>query len=636
MNWNEVNKYLKKKIKFAGFKIGIENNKGDVRKGKDDDGHEWESKMYYAYGFFYGTRGKDKDHLDVYLGPKENSETVFIVHQNDPVKHKYDEDKVMLGFKDQSSARKAYLKQYDRPGFLGSITDMPIEEFRSKIFSKEFKGSMIKSMDQKELGLGIKVEQEHSDTFGMIETYYKKHNKLPPEEMVYASIAADHLEEFKDYYSRLKEMERKAKGKKEEESGKVPSKKVMIEFLKKNPNPNDEQLHEFAEGNGYNVHKTEKVLYSIATEAVKMKKSGIYISKGTGEIFFKTRGLPVGAKSKDGKRKKIAQNKWVPIKGEGKGIKEKVEKKKKPSHSETQKLVKLKGRYEKAIEQNLQTANHPENDEATKKKYMQIARINKKHLKEINSRLEGVDTTGALEDRMGKPKSKEISQEQQGKVVKDIHDYMKKYEYNKITDKKKAGDFADEFMDSHLGLPTNPKSMKPKHKEMRKIIMYATMSLGEAAKSTGRVMVGAASGGGAKELGEEAKKTGSEISKKESFQDQIKNVVAAFGKKSSWKSGSSLTKNDKKGYVNVTLYWKPSGRGKQAASEESSFRFLSNENKLIRMTDFGEPDTGADSVKKVSGIDEAIKIIKKETNKDKKAHGPEGRGRSRSGVYSYD
>ena len=43
-------------------------------------------------------------------------------------------------------AKKAYMKQYDRPGFLQSITVMDLEEFRSKILDPENKGKMIKSM----------------------------------------------------------------------------------------------------------------------------------------------------------------------------------------------------------------------------------------------------------------------------------------------------------------------------------------------------------------------------------------------------------------------------------------------------------------------------------------------------------
>jgi hypothetical protein len=136
---------LKDRYKFAGFDISIENKKGSVRSGTDKDGHEWHTKMHFDYGYIRGSEGTDGDHVDVYIGPDESSSYVYVVHQNDPVTGKYDEDKVMLGFSSMHDARMAYLKQYDRPGFLGNIDAMPIEEFREKVLSDKYHGKMIKS-----------------------------------------------------------------------------------------------------------------------------------------------------------------------------------------------------------------------------------------------------------------------------------------------------------------------------------------------------------------------------------------------------------------------------------------------------------------------------------------------------------
>jgi len=99
--------------------------------------------MNYDYGYIRGTVGKDKDHLDVYLGPDLESEKVFIVHQNYPVTGKYDEDKCMVGFGSGEDAKKAYLKQYDRPGFFGSMDEMDIKAFKAKIFDEKFKGKKL-------------------------------------------------------------------------------------------------------------------------------------------------------------------------------------------------------------------------------------------------------------------------------------------------------------------------------------------------------------------------------------------------------------------------------------------------------------------------------------------------------------
>ncbi|MDR1904383.1 MAG: hypothetical protein LBQ88_19130, partial [Treponema sp.] len=134
---------LQGRTKIHGMDISIENKKGSTRSGTDKDGHEWNVKMNFAYGYIRGAVGKDKDFLDCYIGPDPESDRVFIVHQNDPVTGSYDEDKVMLGFENKEAAEKAYLSQYDRPGFLGDIVEMGIEEFKDTIFDENNKGKRI-------------------------------------------------------------------------------------------------------------------------------------------------------------------------------------------------------------------------------------------------------------------------------------------------------------------------------------------------------------------------------------------------------------------------------------------------------------------------------------------------------------
>jgi len=71
-----------------------------------------------------------------------------------------------------------------------------------------------------------------------------------------------------------KGMGKKANGDEEEENkGPAPSEEDVIKFLKKHPSPRDEVFHEWAEENGFNVHKAEAVAYKIISDLVTKGRS---------------------------------------------------------------------------------------------------------------------------------------------------------------------------------------------------------------------------------------------------------------------------------------------------------------------------------------------------------------------------
>jgi hypothetical protein len=139
---------LQDRYGFAGLEISVENKKGSTRKGMDKDGHKWRCRMHFDYGYVRGSEGVDGDHFDCYIGPNENVLYVYIVNQQDPVTKKFDEQKAMIGFNSMQEAKTAYLKQYDRPGFLRDIITMPLEEFREKVLSKRYHGKVIKAVKE--------------------------------------------------------------------------------------------------------------------------------------------------------------------------------------------------------------------------------------------------------------------------------------------------------------------------------------------------------------------------------------------------------------------------------------------------------------------------------------------------------
>jgi len=128
----EAGNYKKGHIRLYGLDISIENPKGSTRKGVDRKGKPWETTMKYPYGYIRGTQGKDKDHLDVFLGPNAASDNVYVVDQVDPKTKVLDEHKILLGWNNIESARDGYLSNYEE-GWqgIGSIIPINIKYFKS-------------------------------------------------------------------------------------------------------------------------------------------------------------------------------------------------------------------------------------------------------------------------------------------------------------------------------------------------------------------------------------------------------------------------------------------------------------------------------------------------------------------------
>ena len=136
----EAGNYRKGHVRIDGYDITIENPKGSERSGTDAKGNRWTSKMNNTYGYIRGTEGVDGDHIDVFLSDDPTTGDVFVVDQVNPDNGEFDEHKVMYGFPDMESAKKAYLSNYSK-GWkgLGNITPVSKEEFRKWIESSHRK-----------------------------------------------------------------------------------------------------------------------------------------------------------------------------------------------------------------------------------------------------------------------------------------------------------------------------------------------------------------------------------------------------------------------------------------------------------------------------------------------------------------
>ena len=135
----EAGNYKKGHVKIDGYNITIENPKGSERSGQDKDGKKWSITMNNTYGYILGTEGVDGDHIDVFLSDNPSEGNVYIVDQVN-ADGSFDEHKVMYGFPDIDSARKAYLSNYEE-GWqgLGNITGVSKEEFKKWVDSSHRK-----------------------------------------------------------------------------------------------------------------------------------------------------------------------------------------------------------------------------------------------------------------------------------------------------------------------------------------------------------------------------------------------------------------------------------------------------------------------------------------------------------------
>lgn len=154
----EAGNYAKGKVQLHGMTVSIENPKGSTRSGTSKDGKSWSVKMKSHYGYIGGTKGKDGDHVDVFIGDQPESELVVVVDQIDPGTGKFDEVKCMLGFVNTADAVAGYLVNYDKNWQgLRQATSTTMEQFKDWLkngdMSKPFEESLRAARPTKAAGI---------------------------------------------------------------------------------------------------------------------------------------------------------------------------------------------------------------------------------------------------------------------------------------------------------------------------------------------------------------------------------------------------------------------------------------------------------------------------------------------------
>ena len=145
---------------------------------------------------------------------------------------------------------------------------------------------------QREFGLGLKVEREHSDDPDTIR-----------------EIARDHLVDNPRYYTKGRDaglFDELRKGLTADQ------KQAVINYFKSlDRPPTDDQLHEFAESLGLEAEQVEECVYKLVKEHVGMMKSRKVWKPS--ELLAKAKALPDGTiRTWKGKKVQKQAGKWVP------------------------------------------------------------------------------------------------------------------------------------------------------------------------------------------------------------------------------------------------------------------------------------------------------------------------------------
>lgn len=146
--------YKKGRVSIHGVEVAIENPKGSIRTNKDPNGPKWKVKLPVDYGYIEGTNGVDGDPVDVYLGADHDASYVYVIDQLDFETRAFDEHKVMMGFKNEQAALKAYDAAFsDGNGMLrvGDMRKMTLAEFKDWVSSDPRQRSGMSEADAAEL-----------------------------------------------------------------------------------------------------------------------------------------------------------------------------------------------------------------------------------------------------------------------------------------------------------------------------------------------------------------------------------------------------------------------------------------------------------------------------------------------------
>lgn len=169
-------------INVGGLDITVQYPNGAERSGTNAAGEEWRRETSAHYGHIVGVpaRSPDKEHVDVFVKPgtpRGFRESVFVVNQRDGA-GKFDEPKVMIGYRDKAEAEAAYRAHYPKDwNGVKSVASVPFTRFESMLADKDGFATEVKEgetrasivdMADADKGLRVKVVEGNPKVVGRV------------------------------------------------------------------------------------------------------------------------------------------------------------------------------------------------------------------------------------------------------------------------------------------------------------------------------------------------------------------------------------------------------------------------------------------------------------------------------------
>lgn len=198
----QAGNYRKGHVTIQGLDITIETPAGATRSGVDAKGNPWSVTLKNAYGYIKRTESAaDGDHIDVFIGPRPDSELVFVVDQNAGSSDKFDEHKCVIGCLTAEQAKRLYFQNYSK-GWKGfrSITALTMPQFKSWLAdgdsskplmgaSMEFHKTAAEFVPSEELLKWAAEETGNAPALDLVHYSRDKHPELRP--LSYDELEAD-------------------------------------------------------------------------------------------------------------------------------------------------------------------------------------------------------------------------------------------------------------------------------------------------------------------------------------------------------------------------------------------------------------------------------------------------------------